>query len=67
MKRNNIKRARQEKGMTLKCLSAMADVSIGYICHLEKGTRTNPSMHIMERLAKSLNKSVSELFFMNEK
>lgn len=63
MQKNKIKEIRKEKGITLKYLSELAGVSTGYICHLEKGSRSNPSMHIMEKISESLNKSVSEIFF----
>lgn len=66
MQRNRIREFRRNSGMTLKYLSEIADVSVGYICHLEKGTRTNPSMNIMEKIAKGLNKSISEIFFDSE-
>ena len=67
MQGNRIREFRTEKGMTLSHFSELTGVSIGYICHLEKGTRNNPSMQIMEKISKCLNKSVSEIFFNNEK
>ena len=46
-----IAKIRMEKGMTLEYLSRISQVSIGYLCHLERGTRTNPSMRIMEKIS----------------
>ena len=42
-------------------------ISIGYLCHLEKGTRKNPSTNIMEKVAKLLGKNIAEIFFEGEK
>ena len=34
-----------------------------YLCHLERGTRKNPSREVMERISKALQKSIAEVFF----
>ena len=52
------------KNITLKDLANMTGISAGYLCHLEKGTRKNPSIHIMESIAKNLGESVSDVFFL---
>ena len=62
---NQVKKIRQEKGITLVKLSEMSGVSIGYLCHLEKGSRKNPSIEIMEKISTALNKSITEIFFMS--
>lgn len=62
---NNIKKYREEKNMTLKELSKLSNCSTGYVCHLEKGSRQNPSIDIMENISKALNKSIVEIFFDN--
>lgn len=64
MYHNQIKRIREEKGLTLIKLSNLSGVSVGYLCHLERGTRNNPSIEVMERISKALNKSIAEIFFM---
>jgi len=62
---NQVKKARREKGMTLVKLSELSGVSVGYLCHLEKGTRKNPSIEIMEKISKALNKPITEIFFIS--
>ena len=49
--------------MTLSKLANLTGISAGYLCHLEKGSRTNPSMDVMNKIAEALNKSVTEIFF----
>ena len=63
MYKNKIKEARKMRGLTLIKLSEITGISAGYICHLEKGTRKNPSAQIMEKISLALNKSVYEIFF----
>lgn len=63
MYKNNLKKIRIEKGMTMEKLSDKTGLSIGYICHLEKGSRNNPSIETMEKIAKALDKTVAQVFF----
>ena len=65
MNKNKMREIRNSKGITLEELSINTGISIGYLCHLEKGTRKNPSMQVMESIAKGLNKTVIETFFDN--
>ena len=60
---NQLRKIREGKGMTLLELSYLSGVSVGYLCHLEKGSRKNPSLEIMEKISKAVNKSVAEVFF----
>lgn len=62
MYKNRMHQIRKEKGITLTYLSEKTGISIGYLCHLEKGTRKNPSFEKMDKIAKVLEKSVSEVF-----
>lgn len=62
---NNIRKIRKEQNMKLKDLSQKTNLSVGYLCHLEKGTRRNPSVETMERISKAFNKSIAEIFFPN--
>ena len=63
MYKNKVKNIRQQKGITLLHLSKLSGISVGYLCHLEKGSRNNPSLEVMEKIAKALDKKVSEVFF----
>ena len=60
---NRMRAIRINKGLTLEYVSYKADVSIGYLCHLEKGSRKNPSMKVMERIAWALESTVADVFF----
>lgn len=63
MYHNQIKKVRKEKGLTLLKLSDLSGVSVGYLCHLEKGSRNNPSIEVMEKISEALNKTITEIFF----
>lgn len=63
MYHNQIKKVREEKGITLVKLSELSGVSVGYLCHLEKGSRNNPSIDVMDKISKALSKSITEIFF----
>lgn len=65
MYHNQLRKIRKEKGYTLVKLSELSGISVGYLCHLEKGSRKNPSIEIMEKISKSLNKSITEIFFIS--
>ena len=65
MYKNQIEKIRKEKGITLVKLSEISGVSVGYLCHLEKGSRKNPSIGIMEKISKALSKSITEIFFIS--
>ena len=60
---NKLKIIRKEKDLTLEELSELTGVSTGYLCHLENGTRAHPSIEVMERIAKALNRTIFEIFF----
>lgn len=63
MYKNEIRKYRKEKGMTMKEMAEKCGISIGYLSHLEKGSRDNPSKEVMENIAVVLNKSIPEVFF----
>lgn len=63
MYKSKLKSLRIKRGMTLEDLSELSGVSSGYLCHLENGTRKNPSIEVMEKIAKALNTNVYEIFF----
>lgn len=60
---NQIRRIRKQKEMTIQQLADLAGISAGYICHLEKGTRKNPSIEVMEKIANALDETITEIFF----
>ena len=59
---NEIRKIRKEQGITQIELSNKTGLSVGYIAHLEIGTRNNPSYNTMVNIAKALNKTVGEVF-----
>jgi len=59
---NRIKEIREEEGIKQYALAKMTGLSKGYICHLEKGTRKNPSYKVMTKIATALNRKVQEVF-----
>ncbi len=59
---NNIKEIREKQGMKQYALAKKTGLSEGYICHLEKGTRDNPTYNVMEKIAIALNKEVKDVF-----
>ena len=60
---NKIKQIREENGMTLEKLASLAGISQGYLCHLERGKRKNPSIEVMSNISNALGKSITEVFF----
>ena len=65
MYKNKIRIYRIKRGLTIKELADKCGVSAGYICHLEKGNRDNPSTEVMENIAIVLGKTIPEIFFSN--
>lgn len=59
---NNIKKIREEIGLGQRELAKLTGLSGGYICHLENGSRKNPSYTTMKKIANALNKDISEIF-----
>lgn len=59
---NNIRKYRIEMGYKLKYFADLVGISSGYLCHLERGNRNNPSYSVMKKIAINLNKSISEIF-----
>lgn len=57
----DLKRCRKKAGLTQRDLAERVNVTTGYISHLEKGVRTNPSLDLVEKIAMALDVSVSEL------
>ena len=55
---NKIKEYRLKQGLTLEELANSCNLSIGYISHLETGTRTNPSLNVLNRIAHHIQKRI---------
>lgn len=66
MYQNRVKKLRLEKGITLENLSKDTGISVGYLCHLENGTRNNPSILIMDKISNALGKSIANVFFVEK-
>jgi transcriptional regulator with XRE-family HTH domain len=62
---NRVKNFRQEQNITLKQLSEMTGIAIGYICDIENDEdgKKNPTRDVMQRIADALGKTVPEVFF----
>lgn len=60
---NSLRKIRKSKNLTIQELSELSGVSMGYICHLEKGTRKNPSRDVMEKISKVLEEPITKIFF----
>jgi len=56
-----LKAIREEKGWTQMRLAARAKVTQTYIAKLESGDKKNPSIAVLQRLAKALGVPVTEL------
>lgn len=63
MYNNRMREIRKEIGMTLEKLSEKTGISIGYLSHLERGTRENPTICVMDKIAYALGRSMAEVFF----
>jgi transcriptional regulator with XRE-family HTH domain len=61
---NNLKNIRKRKDMTLKDVSEKTGLSMGYLCHLERGTRKNPTLHTMGIISDCLEVSIWEIWDM---
>lgn len=59
---NQIKKYRKKKKLTLDELASLVGISSGYLCHLELGTRQNPSYKIMLGISKALGEEMSTIF-----
>ncbi|MCG3205531.1 MAG: hypothetical protein KCHDKBKB_02253 [Elusimicrobia bacterium] len=57
----NIKRLRQEKGLSQDRLSKLADISLNTVVKIELGANSNPTLETIQRLAQSLGVSIDKL------
>ncbi len=63
MYKNKVRFYRKKIGMSMSDLAMKANISLGYVSHLEKGSRKNPSREVMQRIADALGKTLVEVFF----
>ena len=57
----NIKRYRQEKGLSQDKLSKLADLSLNTVVKMELDESPNPTIETIQRIAKALDVSVDNL------
>ncbi len=57
----NIKRLRQEKGLSQDKLSKLADLSLNTVVKIELDDSPNPTIETVQRIAKALEVSVDDL------
>ena len=55
-----IRYLREEKGLSIEALALEADINRNYLGDLERGTR-NPTLKVLERIAKALEIDLSTL------
>ena len=57
----NIKRLRQEKGISQDKLSKLADISLNTVVKIELDQSPNPTLETIQKLAKALDASLDDL------
>jgi len=57
----NIKRFRQDKGLSQDRLSKLADLSLNTVVKIELDDSPNPTIETVQRIAKALEVSVDDL------
>lgn len=60
---SKLKYYRKKQKLTLKELSEKTGISVGYLSHLENGSRSNPSMKTMYKISQAINTRIEEVFF----
>lgn len=57
----NIKKLRQEKGISQDRLSKLADLSLNSIVNIEAGSNPNPTIETLGKIARAFEISINEL------
>ena len=57
----NLKKIRQDKGISQDRLSKLADLSLNTVVTVESGANPNPTIETLTRIAKALNVGVDNL------
>lgn len=62
---NRIRAYRDSLGLTVRDLSERSGVAVGYLSALENESDggTNPSKHVMDKIAGALGRTVPEVFY----
>ena len=63
--KDNIKKYRKEKKLTQRQLSEKSGVSYSTVCKLETGEQSNPSLEIIEKIARALDIESALLLYEN--
>lgn len=58
----NIRKLRQKKGISQDRLSKEADIALNTVVKIETGESPNPTVETLEKIAKALGVSMSDLF-----
>lgn len=58
---NNIKKIRQEKGISQDRLSKLADLSLNTVVNIESGANPNPTIETLSKIATALGVGVDDL------
>ena len=58
---NNLKKLREQKGLSQDRLAKLADVANNTIIKIEQGENMNPTLETLKKVAKALGVSVDEL------
>jgi len=58
----NIRRIRKEKGISQDRLSKEADLALNTVVKIETGESPNPTVETLQKIAKALGVSISDLF-----
>jgi transcriptional regulator with XRE-family HTH domain len=57
----NLKKIRQDKGISQDRLSKLADLSLNTVVTVESGVNPNPTIETLTKIAKALNVGVDDL------
>lgn len=57
----NLKKVRQEKGISQDRLSKLADLSLNTVVTVESGANPNPTIETLTKIAKALGAEVDDL------
>lgn len=67
MLKDTLKKLRGARGLTQTELAREAGITVAYLSMLESGAKRNPSLAVLQRLAKALDVSFGELLAVAEK